>query len=310
MKVIELKSLRPCIIHKGLLKGMALGLVLVLTFSCNNEEEGTIVSTMEQEGEVKEEEISVTYLAENFDKELPLEEIERLAQRYKALSYEEQQEFIELRHALALKGGKTAEKADALRDFRHAVNDALFKETGNPVNAVSNEVFAKHAKEQASKLPAPKGGASDRGFYGPVFCGSEEFLEQFYLHWFDNEYTGFEWNGEFLGYQYSPSLGACQAIFQSDGYNAAYFIPIDVKPKHLQAQSVLVTGSLQWETPNWMFAREVTEVVDGATGVGVNGYTQIALNAEQAQYWYGDDMAQFADDIQFILNSRVLFGPI
>ncbi|MEN1783716.1 MAG: hypothetical protein AAGF77_01135 [Bacteroidota bacterium] len=285
------------------LKFILFNALLGLIISCSKEEEGSAAETADN-GITNE--ITVEHLALNYYREYPIEELEKMSQRYKAMTFEENQDFIDIRVQLALDEGMAKEDAERVRYDLHAFNERAFAETEKPISALSPEDIV----EISGMLNEGKSESLDKPMESQAYSLDQEYElcdswsnEGGLLNWWDNGYQGIEWPLMYAGKRKLFSDRAyCDPIYISKSYNN-YYEAEDIRPLTMAAYNTLVNGSDQVTFE--VMAKETLVVPTYAVGFEFFMFTE-AINLHYPLYVDrgADRERAFAEDIKLTLTIR------
>ena len=205
------------------LQSVLAGIVFLLGVSCQSGKESIAPQATDASSA-----IDVAHIAENYYKQLPHDEMVRVAEAYRAMDHKQMSAYIEARYKINLAAGMDADKAALLRDLRHRTNEEVFKRTGhsyaNADQDVSASVFS--AFSQLNEYAALRSeNPQDHGNTARVaaaVCANGNWYQTKSTPWYTYR-SGELWDILYLGkFNYNGNSNDCDYVFRSRRYNLYY----------------------------------------------------------------------------------------
>ena len=221
------------------LQAILLCIIFITGISCENDQEAISPQNI-----VEESSLDVDYIAENYYKQLPYDDVVRIADAYRSMDYEQMTSYIEARYQIDVAAGMETEKAVLIRDLRHKTNEEVFNKTGHSYASADQDVSAKvfHTLSQHEKyatLRSEKLQEKSKTARVPSCDGN----------WFKTKNTpwltyknGTSWDLTYLGkFNFNGNSSDCDYIFRSVKYNI-YFKTSHVWPLVAASRNILTQG--------------------------------------------------------------------
>ncbi|MCG8390410.1 MAG: hypothetical protein MJA30_32980 [Cytophagales bacterium] len=243
-----------------------------------------------------EEPLGVQYLAENYYKQLPGAEVEKIGAAYKVLSHPEMAEFIDARYRINLQEGMDQQEAYLVTEFGHRVNDEIFRLTGGSYASAGAEVvlpiYERLLKED-----------SFTSLKGRTAAQATERAQAACSPWYRTKSMGWttlhsnriQWPAFFVGsYNFEGKSDDCDYVFYSQPYNKYY------KTAAIRALTSASQQALGWNGATSTDAAEPLvnsneAVFEFGVGAGRIGYSYL---------FQSNPGVKFANDVRVLLIPR------
>jgi hypothetical protein len=213
---------KPFIVKK--IQSILFGAIFLLGVSCQSGKEAIAPETTDASSA-----IDVAYIAENYYKKLPHNEMTRVADAYQSMDHKQMSAYIEARYRINLANGMQADKAALLRDLRHQTNEEVFKQTGHSYASADQDVSVAvfSALSQSDKYAALRSeNPQDQGKTARVAaasCANGNWFQTKSTPWYTYSVNNILWNITFAGkYNYNGTSNDCDYVFRSQRYNLYY----------------------------------------------------------------------------------------
>ncbi|MBD0259882.1 MAG: hypothetical protein ICV83_29535 [Cytophagales bacterium] len=205
------------------LQSILLGAILLLSVSCQSGKETIAPQTTDAASGV-----DVAYIAKNYYKQLPQDEMVRVAEAYRSMNYEQMTAYIDARYQINLAEGMDAGRAALLRDLRHRTNKEVFTKTGHSYASADQDVSAAvfsafsqldtYAALRSENAQGPGKGAR----VAAASCPNGNWYQTKSTPWY-NYLSGTAWEIQFWGrFNYNGNSNDCDYVFRSRRYNIYY----------------------------------------------------------------------------------------
>ena len=255
------------------------------------QEENDVTAT-----EANGEELTITYLAENFDKELSDEKVDAIVKAYRALSYEEMTEFIDAQHAVKLAEGISKERADLALALQHEINAKVNEQTGLSSASADQDLVVSIFEQltQKEKYQSLRSSTTTSGDAGRVQAACSPWYFTKSIEWVQFAGDRIVWPFYFVGsYNFGGASDDCDYVFYSKLYNKYYKA---YKLQGITAQSRAVLG---WNGGTTLPAAE--PLVNSKEAILEFGAGKGRVDF---QYTYSNAPTRFSDHVKVLLVKR------
>ncbi len=221
------------------LQSVLVGIICLLGVSCQSGKE-----TVAPETAAASSPVDVAYIAENYYKKLPHDEMIRVAEAYRSMDYKQMSAYIEARYQINVATGMEADKAALLRDLRHRTNEEVFKKTGHSYASADQDVSAavfsalSQLDEYAALRAENPQAQGKTARVAAASCPNGNWYQTKSTPWYTYS-SGELWNITFLGrFNYNGNSNDCDYVFRSRRYNL-YFKTSHIYPLVAASRNIL-----------------------------------------------------------------------